>query len=114
MMDKRGFTITETLVASVVFMTAVIGVMATMNVGTSDMVVSQEEIDAAYYGKQVMEDLRAKVDARNWAKGGGGPMDPDAGVIAYGTMGPYTATYDVEEDDAQWGTARKVTVTITW
>lgn len=120
---KIGFTIVEVLVASMVFSIAAVGIFSTIAITRKPSAVSERKIAAAYYGKRVLDDLRAKTDARPnvWnggALGTAGSLPYSVGLgttTINGTV--YTATYTVNDaTPASPGApeVRKVDLTITW
>ena len=97
----------SSMVAGVIFSIAVVGVFATLAAINPDRTVG-----AAQCGQQLLEDLRAEVDARSWDTAGNrltvgnnkdGGVCPQNGLI-------YNRSYNV----ALVGSARQVTVTVTW
>ena len=115
MSGKKGFTVVEVIVATIVFTIAAAGIFAmTSGLRKSAVTDSKEDINAAFIGKRVLEDLRTKVDATNWNQAGG-PLDPATNPHAANTIvvdgKTYTPTYNVIQE-ADGG--RRVTINITW
>lgn len=113
--SKKGFTVVEVIVATLVFSIAAAGIFAmTSGLRKSAVMDSKEDINAALIGKRVLEDLRTKVDATNWNQAGG-PLDPATNphvansIVVDGKT--YTPTYTVTQE-ADGG--RKVSINITW
>ncbi len=113
---QKAFTIVEVLVAAVIFSITVLGVFSTIAAIRKPAAVSERTLVAAYYGRQVLEDLRAKIDKRDWNTG-----LLSTGTHNYGTAiihgVSYAASYLVEnapEATLPAGGLRKVTLTITW
>ena len=116
--NKSGFSMVEALIAAVIFAVAVVGVFATSAALKKPTVVSDKKLTAAYIGKQVLEDLRSKVDQREWLTGSLATYN-----LALGDHGPFTfnnPTYQVAYN-VMWtvssvpnSDARQVLVTIQW
>ena len=104
---SAGFSITEVTVAAVVFAITAVGIISTVSAVRTPSATSQKDVQAAYYGQNILDGLRAKVDERNW-------LDP-SGSLSVGTHtlppnGIYKAVYNVSDD----GTGRKVDLNIRW
>ena len=120
--NTHSFTLVEVLVAAVIFSIAVAGLFSVFSITRQTSDASERELQAAYLGRQLLEELRAKVDQRNWdptapdtwylvCDGGtydwpGIPANPLSGFDAGATV-RYTC------DNLATG-ARKVTLQITW
>ena len=124
--NKTGFTITEVIVASLIFVLVIIGVFSTISSLSEPSEESTREVTAALIGKQILENLRLAVDARFWDSGDsyslsptGGPLSDgvyplDEVIINYGSYNEtYFPTYQVI-DDPYGSQARQVTVNVTW
>lgn len=108
----EAFTMTEIIVATVIFTLGIAGLFTTISSLRQPAIESTQEVTAAFIGKRILEDLRGEVNAASW----------DSGKLATGThtMSPinvdgrsYNATYTVLNDPA--GTnARQVTLNIIW
>lgn len=96
----------EAALAAIIFAIAAAGIFSTVAVMRQPGAESEDRIGAAYFGQQILENLRAKVDQGTW----------DAGELSPGlhtvSSGIYTATYNVTEEPGSG--AKKVTVTVTW
>ena len=107
-----GFSLVEAVVAAVIFSITVVGVFASLAAIQQPAANSGQSLNAALCGQQVLENLRSKVDARDWDTGG---------ALATGSHTPltpsqcssFTFTYDVTAPVAVNG-ARKVDLTVTW
>ncbi len=116
---KSGFTITEVVIATLVFSIVVGGAISALSALKKPAYASKEEVTAAYLAKQILEELRTDVSAENWDSGG---LNPNGGPSANGTYDnlstitidgvTYTPVYQVE-DDNETG-SRKVTLTVNW
>ena len=120
---KKGFSIVEVLVASMVFSIAAIGIFSTIAAIRKPAAVSERKISAAYYGKRILDDLRAKTDARPGVWNGG--VLGTSGSLPYTVvLSPVTisgtafgASYTVTDaTPAAIGAkeVRKVDLTVTW
>ena len=104
--NQNGASLVEVLIAALIFTIAATGLFTTFASQRETTKRSQRQVQAAYYGRQVLEELRSKVDQRNWDSG-----DLQEGVHNLAPSGPYSATYTVTTT-ANGG--RKVDLTITW
>lgn len=103
----------EVMIAAVVFSVTALGVMSTISILRKPAANWERKTVAAYYGQQLLEDLRAKVDQRSWND----PSSPLAAgthtVSSYsaGNGTAYDATYTVTQLASG---ARQVTLTVNW
>ena len=88
--NKTGMTLMEVLIAVVIFAITLGGFLFVLNVATVPSSNQAQRLGAAQYGKQVLEQLRQKVDSDYWDSFTGGSV----------TNGIYTATYTVTDDVA--------------
>lgn len=118
----QGFSLVEVVVAAVIFIIAAMGIFGVFSMSQNLSTVSEKEIIAANYGRQLLEDLRANVDQRTWAAGTW-PLTCDSTWRSWPTA-PTTwdafsnlsgnATYNcVENEDGIVG-LRKVTLNVSW
>ena len=70
-----GFSLVEVVVAAVIFSIAVVGIFSVFAISRRSSDASERSLLAAYLGRQILEDLRAKVDSRIWDTGAGGSWD---------------------------------------
>ena len=106
--QKNGFSIAEALVAAIVFSISAVGILTTTSKIRQPAGSSARNTQAAYYGEQILEDLRAKITPEEW---GSGALAEGQHVLP--ANGPYKAVYFVENDPAGSG-ARRVSLNITW
>ena len=112
-----GFSLVEAIVASLIFATVVVGVFATMSSFKKPSVASDKKLMAAFYGKQILEDLRAHVDQRDWDTG---LLASNPALNPHGPFSQFSPTYNmtfnywytVTEDYV--GGPRQVSLNITW
>ena len=65
--NKKGMgSMIEIIVTSVIFTIAAFGILATLSMVRPNDVQSVKKLEAALLGKEILEELRAKVDARTW------------------------------------------------
>ena len=64
--NKNGVSLVEVTVAALIFAIATTGLFMVLNQqrGASDR--AERRLQAAYYAKQLLEELRPKVDQRDW------------------------------------------------
>lgn len=96
----------EAALAAIIFAIAAAGIFSTVAVMRQPGAESEDRIGAAYFGQQVLENLRAKVDQGTWDTG---ELDPNRTHTV--TSGIYTATYNVTTESSG---AKKVTLQVTW
>ena len=106
---NKGFSLVEVLVASTIFMIAVAGLFAAFTKSRQNAEIADKRLRAAYIGRQALEELRTKVDSRNWDDEESGLALGDHNTVING----YTVAYTVTED-ADLGGMRKVTMTVSW
>jgi len=117
LIKNKGFSLVEVIVASLIFALASSGVYHALIVAQKASTVSEKEVIAANYGRQLLEDLRAKVDQRSWDAGSwylkcdsawhDWPVNPVGWDAFTGS-----ADYKCDEDVATG--SRKVTLNVTW
>ena len=71
-----GFTLVEVVIAGVVFGIATVGLFSVLSSSRVSSDASKRELQAAYLGKELLEELRAKVDQRP----GSWPLTCDGGL----------------------------------
>ncbi len=112
---NNGFSLVEVIVASLIFTITIAGVLSSIAILKPPAEFSEKGVNAAYYAKNILEDLRSKVDARTW-------NDPNDGTITSLAPGvhsgsavisnvTYATTYTVTSD-ANGG--RQVDMTVSW
>ncbi len=109
--QKNGFTIVEVVISSLIFVIAVAGIFASINLLRKPAEDTTDKINAAFVGKEILEGLRKQVDAASWQTG-----DLTVGTHALNTISvdgvTYTPSYTVSDDPDT--SARKVTLSINW
>ena len=104
---SAGFSIIEVTVAAIIFALTAVGIISTVSSLRTPSATSEKDLQAAYYGQNILDNFRAKVDERTWAD----PSSPLAvGTHTLPSSGIYNATYTVTDD----GTGRNVILNITW
>lgn len=110
---KIGFTMTEVIIATLIFTLAMAGVFASVSELRQPAVESTEEVTAAFVGKHILEDLRMQVSAETWNSTGNLiPGSTYTNSVVVGSRTYYT-TYTVTSDP-DGTSARKVILNITW
>lgn len=66
MKSNQAVSLVEVVVASLIFLLAAAGALGAFSMAQKMSTVSEKEIVAANYGRQLLEDLRANVDQRTW------------------------------------------------
>lgn len=112
--DKKiGFTMTEVIIATLIFTLAMAGVFASISELRQPAVESTQEVTAAFVGKRILEDLRSQVSAETWNSTGNlilGSTYTDSFSVSSTT---YYTTYTVTSDP-DGTSARKVILNVTW
>lgn len=109
---KEGFSAVEIIVASLVFVTTAVSVLSILSSLKKPSSKSERKVEAAYYGKSVLDELRSRVGAGTWDQATSNLMpgtytrDP---IVLGGIT--YTVQYTVADSTAS---ARKVTLNVTW
>ena len=106
----KAYTLVEVIVTVVILTIGFLGIFSSINYSRQDTRVSDKKLRAANYGRQLLENLRAKIDSRTWgawdlACDGGAHDWP--GASFEGRAVSYTCT---DHDSG----ARQVTVTVFW
>lgn len=105
---KQGFSsLVEVIVTAIIFALAAFGILTTVSILKPQGASSSRRLQAAYLGKQVIEDLRSSVDARTW-NNASGPLAP--GVLHNTTIGNFSINYILE--DVPGLNLRKLTMNI--
>lgn len=110
--NQSGFTLTELVVSAMIFSLSVAGLLATVSSLNRPSADSFEDVQAAYLGQEVLEDLKKEIDASVW--------DETTSNLAIGEheFGPFTRqgiSYNViytVNADASGG--RWVDLTVQW
>ena len=124
--QQKAFTITEVVVAALIFAIATAGILATATSMRKPATESSEEVTAAFLAKRILDDLRSQLDANSWIQNqtDGGPFEvdmnytfanpPSLNVLQPVTIGPttYTPSYTIEADSGSQ--ARKINLKIDW
>ena len=125
--NDSGFSLVEVIVASLIFATVVVGIFATTSAMKKPTVDSDKKLMAAFYGKQILEDLRVRVDQRDWDKCTPATPALSGSLTVIGACNPhvpitifnptynttFTFTYIVTDVPGGSG-ARDVALTVTW
>ncbi len=110
--QKKAHTLIEVIVTTVVFSIGILGILAAFSFSSQNSATTDDKLLAANRGRELLENLRSKVDSRTWETTW--PLNCD-GLNRIWT----DETFDGEEirytcnEDNITGT-RQVTVTLTW
>ena len=63
-LSSSGFSIMEVTIAALIFALTAVGILSAISSLRTPAVTSEKELQAAYYGQTILDDLRAKVDER--------------------------------------------------
>lgn len=110
----KAFTMTEVIIATIIFSLAMAGVFASIANLREPAVESSQEVTAAFIGKRVLDDLRSEVNAATWDTGGLS-LGTHTITPAINISGQnYNVSYTVAADVTGGTNARQVTMDITW
>jgi type II secretory pathway pseudopilin PulG len=115
--QTEGFTITEVVVAALIFAIATAGILATASSMKKPAVDSSEDVTAAFLAKRILDDLRSQLDSETWNlnMAQNGAFSVGSHTMNAVTVGSktYTPSYNVLADPN--GTAaRKINLKISW
>ncbi|MCK5580381.1 MAG: hypothetical protein KAJ18_03820 [Candidatus Omnitrophica bacterium] len=114
--SREAFTMTEVVVAAIVFTLASSGIIATVTSLNKPAAESTEYVTAAFLGKKILEGLRKEVDGETWNEGALVPCDSSNPYTMQEIIIDdvyYTPIYIVEADP-NGTSARKVTLNMLW
>ena len=98
-LKQDGFaSLIEVLVTAVIFVVASLGIFTTISMLRPHGIESAQKLEAAYVGKQVVEELRGKVDARVWDCSLSPIYPGNHGTIVSGMYGVYVVNYSIVND----------------
>ena len=63
---KKAHTLVEILVTVIIFSIGILGIFSVFTFMTRNTTISEKKLSAANRGKELLEDLRAKIDTRTW------------------------------------------------
>ena len=115
---RAAFSIVEAMVAAMVFAIAAVGVFSTISSSQKPSVSSDNSLQAAYIGQQILENMHSNVDASTWADSASPLYGTTSGTAhVCPTVTPplpsgWTCNYTVTEDAVS--KARQVVLNITW
>ena len=115
--NRNGFSLVETIVASLILSIGVVGFFSIMSSQKAPTAEADKRVVAALIAKQFLEDLRSKVNAADYINHTGDLSDdplqnPHVSVLPVNGV-KYIITYNVSRDRAADG-AQKVDLNITW
>lgn len=113
--NNKGFgSILEVTITAIVFSVAAVGLISTITMVRPEATTSSKRLEAAYIGKQLMDDLRSNVDAGTWFLGNtDDPLLPgnySTSVTQDGVV--YSINYTIADDPNI--DARKMTMTVEY
>ncbi len=112
--QNSGFSMTEVVVAAVIFAISVAGFLSTSASLRQPGAKTERRLQASYIGKQVLEDLRVDLNPTNWT--GGSLAEGTFNLLPITANGiQYRVTYTVTSlDPSDINAPRKVDLTISW
>lgn len=113
-LTSKGFSYIEAIIATSILGIAVVGILMTVSSIKKPVAKSDRALVAAYFGQEVLENLRAKVDARDFNTGELSITTPDAPHVVTKVINgvTYKAFYHVLDDPASG--SRRVNLTVDW
>ena len=113
--NKAGVSLIEVTIGALIFSIAAVGLFSTFQAQRITTEQTEKRLEAAYVARQVLEDLRTKVDPANWNFGGAlavGSHTPPSITGSPPSNIQYTVTYNVitEPDPG----IRRVDLTVSW
>ena len=63
---KKGVSLVEVVLSSLIFSITAVGMVSTLSSMRQSSNVSERELQAAYYGRQLLDELRGRVDQSTW------------------------------------------------
>lgn len=75
--NLKAISLVEIMIATVVFSIAAVGTFSTLSMLRRSSNVSERSLQAVYFGRQILEELRAKIDQANWGQGANPTWDLD-------------------------------------
>jgi len=109
-LKKEGFSsLVEIIVTALIFLLATFGILTTASILKPESSNSTRRLQAAYMGKQIIDDLRASVDARSWDNAAG-PLA--VGILKNQTIGDFSINYILT--DVAGLNLRKLTMNISF
>lgn len=110
--DQAGFSMTEVVVAAVIFVAASGGVLATIAQTRVAGHGSESRINAGLCGKEILDSLNKAVASSTWSTGDLSLGAHTVTVASYpNCISMTSASYTVA---SSFGTALQVTVTVNW
>ena len=101
----------EVTIAALIFSIAAVGLFSAFQAQRMTTEQTEKRLEAGYVAREVLEDLRTKVDPANWGPGG----LLENGTTQTRTIGRsnmnYTVTYTVTEPNPG---IRRVDLTVSW
>lgn len=116
--NNKGFgSILEVTITAIVFSVAAVGLMTTITMVRPESTTSSKRLEAAYIGKQLIDDLRKDVSAETWYLGNtDDPLLPGTYTDSVTQDGvQYNYTYTIQQVNPYGDfDARKLTITIEY
>ncbi|MFH1359585.1 MAG: type II secretion system protein [Candidatus Omnitrophota bacterium] len=67
LIKNKGVSLVEILISTVIFAIAAVGTFSTLSSMRRSSNLKDRSLQAAYYGRQLLEELRGKIDQDSWA-----------------------------------------------
>ena len=108
----KAYTLVEIIVTLVVLSAGILGILSAFSFGSRNTVISDNKILATNKGRELLEDLRAKIDSRTWDSS----WDLQCDTASHPWPGGETfqgnpIVYNCANDASG---ARRVTITVPW
>jgi len=112
-MKKKGFTLTEIIVAMVILAAVMAGLTNVLVSGSRYLLHSRSRMSSAELGKLFLDPLQNDVRQDSWVTGNNLTVGTRAGTPVTLDGIPYNASYDISNHPQASG-IRKVKLTLNW
>ena len=110
--NKKAVSLVEVTIGALIFSIAAAGLFSVFGAQRATTEQTESRLKAAYAARQVLEDLRTKVDPENWNGGGVLALGTHTRSIRpAGSTTTYNVAYTVTEPDPD---IRRLDLTISW
>lgn len=112
--NKKAVSLIEVTIGALIFSISAAGLFSVFRAQRFATEQTENRLEAAYVARQVLEDLRTKVDPQTWNTGaltlGAHTLPP---IPSSNPLVTYNVTYNVTEPEAGVD-IRRVDLTVTW
>lgn len=112
--NDRGMTLVEVLIAVAIIVTGLVGVMTGMQLATGGVATGQQQTTAAFLAEQRMEDVRAFALSTNAAQSWANLTAASFPAEGYGTIANYGTYRRTTTITTPTATTKLVVVSVFW